>query len=320
MGGGPAQALADAPTSRGGVWAEDGSILFSPQYTSGLWRVPSAGGRPELVLAPDTEKGERTYRWPDLLPGGRAVLFIIGTLDSPNDIKEAQIAAYSFETGELKVLLQGANMARFVPPRTLAYSRAGILYAVPFDPDRLEVVGQPRPVLEGVGGDPSSGAGYFSLSRNGTLAFVSGDLEPGGGLLTLFDRQGQARPLPLTQRGLHHPRFSPDGAHLAFVVGVGASGAGGDVWAHSLATEGLNRLTFGGEAAYPLWSPDGRSIAYYDSSESSIVMKAADGSGTKEALTPTDPSPLLPGSWSPDGGRGAAGRQLPCWNSPEIVR
>jgi serine/threonine-protein kinase len=299
VGGGPAQALADAPTSRGGVWADDGSILFSPQYTSGLWRVASAGGSAELVLAPDTEKGERTYRWPDLLPGGRAVLFTIGALDSPNNFNDAQIAAYSFETGKLKVLLQGANMARFVPPRTLAYSRAGILYAVPFDPDRLEVVGQARPVLEGVGGDPSSGAGYFSASRNGTLAFVSGDLEPGGGLLTVFDREGQARPLPLAQRGLHHPRFSPDGRRLAFVVGVGASGAGGDVWVHSRATEGLSRLTFGGEASYPLWTPDGESVAYYDSS--AIVMKAADGSGAAEALVPTDPSPLLPGSWSPDG-------------------
>jgi serine/threonine-protein kinase len=301
VGGGPALALADAPTSRGGVWAEDGSILFSPQYTSGLWRVSSAGGSPELVLAPDAEEGERTYRWPDLLPGGRAVLFTIGTLDSPNNFNDARIAAYSLESGKLKVLLQGANMARFVPPRTLAYSRAGILYAVPFDPDRLEVVGGPRPVLEGVGGDPSSGAGYFSLSRNGTLAFVPGDLEPGGGLLTVFDRQGQARPLPLAQRGLHHPRFSPDGTHLAFVVGVGASGSGGDVWVLSLATEGLSRLTFGGEASYPLWTPDGQSVAYYDSSEGTIVMKAADGSGTVETLTPKDPSPLLPDSWSPDG-------------------
>jgi len=192
-------------------------------------------------------------------------------------------------------------MARFVPPRTLTYLRSGILYAVPFDPDRLEVVGEPRPVLEGVGGDPSSGAGYFSLSRNGTLAFVPGDLDLGGGLLTVFDRRGQPRRLPLSQGGLHHPRFSPDGNRLASMVGVGASGAGGDVWILSLVTDALNRLTFRGEAAYPLWSPDGRSISFYDSSVTTIVKKAADGSGAVESLTPMDPSPLLPESWSPDG-------------------
>jgi serine/threonine protein kinase/Tol biopolymer transport system component len=301
VAGGPALALADSPTARGGVWAEDDTIYFSPEYTSGLWRVASSGGAPEPVVDVDSEKGERTYRWPDLLPGGRAVLFTIGTLDSPNNFTDATIAAYSFDTGAVKVLVEGASMARFVPPGTIVYSREGILHAVPFDADRLEIVGEPQPVLEGVGGDPSSGAGYFSLARNGTLAFVPGGLEQAGGLLTVFDRSGQARRLPLAQRGLHHPRFSPDGTHLAYVMGLGSTGAGGDIWVYSLTTESLTRLTFDGQAAYPLWSPDGRSVAFNDSSVGGIVRKAADGSGTAEALTPSDPTPLLADSWSPDG-------------------
>ena len=301
VGGGPALALADAPTSRGGAWADDGTIFYSPEYTSGLWRVSASGGAPELVVDVDVEKGERTYRWPDVLPGGRTVLFTIGTLDSPNNFNDAQIATYSLESGQLRVLLEGAAMARFVAPDTLTYARAGILYAVPFDPDRLEVLGEPRPVLEGVGGDPSSGAGYFSLSRNGTLAFVPGELEQGGGLLTVFDREGQGRRLPLAQRGLHHPRFSPDGGRLAFMAGVGSSGAGGDAWVLSFATDALTRLTFRGEAAYPSWTPDGQSVAFFDSSAGAVVMKAADGSGAVETVTPSDSTPLLPESWSPDG-------------------
>ncbi len=146
-----------------------------------------------------------------------------------------------------------------------------------------------------------------ALSPDGlSLAFaaiepVPGGLEQRNGFLTVLDRTGEGRRLPLPPGGLHHPRFSPDGTQLAYVVGAGSSGAGGDIWVYSLVTEGLTRLTFGGQAAYPLWTPDSRSVAFNDSSAGAIVMKGADGSGSVEAHTPSDPTPLLADSWSPDG-------------------
>jgi hypothetical protein len=142
LAGGPAQTVADAPNGRGGLWAPDGSILFAPEYDSGLRRVPASGGVPRPVVSPETDKGERTYRWPVLLPGGRAVLFTVGAVDSPNDYDKARVVAFSFATGERRVVVEGANMAGFVPPGTLFYSRAGVLFAVHFDATRLEVVGQ----------------------------------------------------------------------------------------------------------------------------------------------------------------------------------
>jgi Tol biopolymer transport system component len=84
-------------------------------------------------------------------------------------------------------------------------------------------------------------------------------------------------------------------------VGIGSSGAGGDIWLYSLLTEGLTRLTFGGQAAYPLWAPDGRSVGFNDGSLGAIVSIAADGSGALRELTPSDSAPLLPESWTPDG-------------------
>jgi serine/threonine-protein kinase len=299
--GGPALALADAPNSRGAVWAQDGSILFSPEYSGGLWRVSASGGAPQEVVSPDTEKGERTYRWPDLLPGDRAVLYTVGSLDSPNDYNAARVVVYSFDTGQRRVLVEGANMARFVPPGTLVYSRAGVLFAAAFNPDRLDVIGQSTPVLEGVAGDPSSGASYYAVAADGTLAAVRGAGSEVNRLLALVDRQGAATHLPLTARGFRYPRFSPDGTRLAFAVGS-ASGVGTDtdVWVHSQDAGSLSRLTFEGNA-YPLWAPDGSRITYQRASDQALFTKSADGSGSEERLTPAGPDPLLPGSWSPDG-------------------
>ena len=301
LAGGAAQTVADAPNGRGGAWEADGSILFVPAYDTGLWRVSAAGGVPQPVVSPETDKGERTYRWPVLIPGGRVVLFTVGSLDSPNDYDEARLVAFSLATGERRVVVEGANMARFVPPDTLVYSRAGVLFAARFDASRLEVVGQATPVLEGVAGDPSSGATHFTVAADGTLAVVRGAGSKVNRLLTLVDRKGVTTQLPLAARGFRHPRFSPDGARLAFTVSSAATGVGrdADVWVYSLSSGSLNRLTFDG-SAYPSWTPAGDRVAYMRGNQA-VFTKSADGTGAEEQLAAAGSDALLPGSWSADG-------------------
>jgi dipeptidyl aminopeptidase/acylaminoacyl peptidase len=192
-------------------------------------------------------------------------------------------------------------MARFVPPDGLVYSLRGILYRVSFDPDRLEVRGEPTPVVEGVAGDPSSGAFYFALADDGTLAFVPGAAGAREAYLTLLDHQGNASRLPLSPRGFLQPRFSPDGKRIAFTVGSGTVGGDGDVWLYALDSQALSRLTFGGGANYPLWRPDGREVSFFNQAEQAVYTKPADGSGAERRVTPPSREPTLPGSWSPDG-------------------
>ncbi len=301
LAGGAAQTVADAPNGRGGAWGSDGSIFFVPAYDTGLWRVSAAGGVPQPVVSPETDKGERTYRWPVLIPGGRVVLFTVGSLDSPNDYDEARLVAFSLATGERRVVVEGANMARFVPPDTLVYARAGVLFAARFDASRLEVVGQATPVFEGVAGDPSSGATHFTVAADGTLAVVRGAGSKVDRVLTLVDRKGVTTQLPLAARGFRHPRFSPDGARLAFTVSSAATGVGrdADVWVYSLSSGSLNRLTFDG-SAYPTWTPAGDRVAYMRGNQA-VFTKSADGTGAEEQLVAPGSDALLPGSWSADG-------------------
>jgi serine/threonine-protein kinase len=300
--GGSATVLADAPTARGGVWLSDGSIVYSPEYSSGLLRVGSAGGAPEVYRGLDIEAGERTYRFPDVIPGGDAVLFTVGMMDSPNNYDNAKIVVSDPERDTVKVIVDGGNMARWVDERTLVFSRAGILYAAAFDPDRLEVVGRPTPVIEDLGGDPSSGAGHFATSVNGTLVWVTGAVTDTEAMLTTVGRDGTATRLPLDPRGFHQPRFSPDGTRVAVTIGEGRSGVDGDVWVYSFATETLNRLTFDGNGLYPVWSRDSQRIGYLSYLVNpSVLIRSADGRGGATTYTEGEVSPIFPDSFSPDG-------------------
>jgi serine/threonine-protein kinase len=302
INGGSVVSLADAPNPRGGAWLPDGSIIFAPEYAGGLWRISEGGGQPELVVDVDADRNERTFRFPHATPDGELVLFTIGSLDSPNNYDDAVIAVYSFRTNEIVTVIERANMARFVGRDRIVFARSGDLYAVDFDPNSLKTVAEAVPVIEDVGGDPSSGAGYFSIANNGTITWLAGAVTAADALLTVVDGSGQAERLPLSPRGFHQPRFSPDGTQIAFTVGEGYSGVAGDVWVYDLQDQGLNRLTFGGNQLYPLWLPGTRHIAFLSyASNAAIFAKAADGSGAEVRLTPDDGSALFPESATPDG-------------------
>jgi serine/threonine protein kinase len=140
VAGGAAVTLCDAPSGRGGSWAEDGTIAFTPNGTPGtmLLRVSAAGGKPEPLIR--LAENEQLQRWPQFLTGGRAVLFTSG---NPGNFDEANIAVQRLPDGERKVVQRGAYFGRYVSSGHLIYIQGGTLFAVPFSLDRLEVTGQP---------------------------------------------------------------------------------------------------------------------------------------------------------------------------------
>jgi serine/threonine-protein kinase len=170
--------LCDAPDGRGAAWGEDGIIIATLSGVSGigLSRVPAAGGTPQVITNP-IEKGEATHRWPQILPGGQAVLFMANTNVSKYD--DSSIEVLSLKTGEVKVVQHGGYFGRYLPSGYLVYIHQGTLFGVPFDLTRLEVSGTPTPLLEDVAGDSNTAGGQFDFSRNGTFVYLSGKSSTG---------------------------------------------------------------------------------------------------------------------------------------------
>ena len=150
----------------GAAWGEDGTIVFA-SFEGGLGRVPAAGGVPEALTTVGPASGE-IHQFPQFLPGGRAVIFTIVDPDS------STLAAVPLDGGEVTHLVSGADDAHYADGH-LVYSTDGTLWAQPFDPDRLEVTGDP--ISAGVDvGLTSDGPGNFAVSRSGTLVYSTPDL------------------------------------------------------------------------------------------------------------------------------------------------
>ena len=170
-----------------------------------------------MLTKPDRGRGEGDHLWPEFLPGGEAVLFTI--IPAGGGIENAQIAVLDLRTGTSKVLIRGGSHAHYVPTGHLVYGVSGTLRAVAFDLGRLEVVGTPAPVLEGVV-TTAVGAADVAVAANGSLVYVPG-VAGGAGLQTVVsvDRQGRASPLPgLPPDSYRDVRVSPDGARLALAT------------------------------------------------------------------------------------------------------
>ena len=304
--GGTAQVLADASNQRGGSWAKDGAIIFSPEYTGGLMRISDSGGQPDALAMPDTKKGERTYRWPHVLPNGQGMIFTIGMENSAANYDDAEIVVYSFATKKIRMLTHG-DMGLYSPAGYLLYYRSGALFAAPFSESRMEITGEPVQLPERVSDDPTSGATYVGVASDGTMAYLSGGSATSTRTIAITDRKGESHVLPLPPRGYAVPRFSPDGKRLALIVSdvsnFAANGRG-DVWIYDFGSGSMSRLTFDGTDDYDAWSPDGSKI-YFDSSRGSgggLYAKRVDGTGGEQDVLPNEGSSYFnPDTVSPDG-------------------
>ncbi|HEV8384038.1 MAG TPA: protein kinase [Candidatus Acidoferrales bacterium] len=285
---------------RGAAWLPNDTIVFSPNASAPLSTVSANGGSPKPLTSLLADKKERTHRWPYALPGGKAVLFTVGTSDSPDNYDESRIDAVVIATGERKTVLQGASMAQYLAPtRQLIFAKNGSLYAIAFDEEKLESRGESTPAAQGVQGNVTTGAVSFAISTTGSLVYLPGASAQAERKLIWFDRQGKVEALAAPLRSYADPHISPDGRRLALAI---VSGRNSSVWTYDLESNSLNRLTFDTSVS-PVWSADDKRIAFAGQQPGRrprIEWKLADGSGESETLW-EPPNPGNPASISSDG-------------------
>jgi hypothetical protein len=284
LAGGTPVTLADGPDNRGATWSSRGFIIFTPIATAGLSIVPENGGATKQLTTVDSAKGERTHRWPSCMPDGRHVLFTLGTLSSPDYYEGATIEVVDIETGQRKVILQGASTAKYINSGHLLFSRSGVLYIAPFDADKLELKGQPVPVVEGVYSETTTGITNYVFAENGTLAYLPGAIEGESRRLVKIDMKGVTTVVDSTARPFMEPKLSPDNKKIAVVI---REGQDYDIWVYDIARKAFSKLTFGGLNRTPLWSPDGKTIAYSKRTKDGkprIFTKPYDGSGDETEI------------------------------------
>jgi serine/threonine protein kinase/Tol biopolymer transport system component len=299
LGGGTAETLAEiGGNPRGASWGDDGSIVVSPSQTSGLVRVDAQGGPPRPLTQLDEAAGEVSHRWPQVLPGGRAVLFTVAFEDGSYD--EARLEAVSLATGERRRLVDPGAHGRYVPSGHLVFVRGGRLLAVPFDLERLATrPGSPEVVGEGVRYDPQNGGTHVAVSATGTLVYSPGPLTSAEHALTWVDPAGRLTRVSDTARDFREPSLSPDGRRVAVVIGKAAES---DLWILDLTSGTLSQVTFGLSPRSPTWTPDGKGVTVGARAEGGwklLTIPLRDPGKPVTLLESTNR--VYPSGWSPDG-------------------
>jgi serine/threonine-protein kinase len=277
---GQVMTLSKVDDARGISWAGEDSLIYTPDAAEGLFQISAEGGEPKRITQPDPGKNERTHRWPHVLPGGKTVIFTVGTVDSPDSYERANIVVFNMATGASQVVLQGSSIARYSPTGHLIFARGGSLYGVGFDVATLSVRGKPQLVLQGVAGDETTGMAHFAIADDGTLAYVPGGSGANMRRVAWVDRRGEVLPTELAPAQYNDLRLSPDGSRAAILTGSSGSG---DVWVYDLARATSTRLTFNTRNASPIWSAEGKDICYAELEpgmpvSTTVMCKPADGS------------------------------------------
>jgi serine/threonine-protein kinase len=301
LAGGPVVTLSEVGLIFGASWGVNDQIVFA-LGRGGLQQVAASGGKPTMVTT--LEGGEFSHRLPQLLPDGETVMFTATKATFPT-WDDTQVIAQSLKTGERKVLIDGGADARYVGTGHLLYLRRGTLMAVPFDLRRREVIGVPVGVLADVMQAANiqplqidSGAGQFSVSDSGSLAYVTGGVfTQDRWSLVFVDRAGKVEPLNLAAGAYLAPRLSPDAKRIAYATSTGDW----DIWTYEISRGIASRLSMEGEQSIPIWTPDGTRLVFtsgFSGLSGALFRRNADGSGTPQRLANANGYAT---SWTPDG-------------------
>ena len=296
LGSGTIDEIADAPSAYGGTWGRDGTILFSPDERTPIFRVSAGGGAPVRVTTMDPSRHDEAHRWPQFLPDGRHFIFMPWALGTT--VRTIQLASIDggppvplFDSDTAAIVAGGYYVfARDIPSR---------LNAQAFNPATYLPEGRPAPIVADDNIAYLWGSGDPQMSGSAsTLIYSTGKYRLGR--LRWHSRAGQ----PLGTIGdadvYYDPTLSPDGESIV-VEKRDPDRQATDLWTVDLARGTFSRLTSAaGFENVPIWSPDGRRVAFSSDqgAMANIWVKNASGAGTEEILVK---GRAFPTDWSRDG-------------------
>ena len=291
LAGGPPATLYDGSDveATDASWGTNDVIVFGSAGNNHIMQVAATGGVAEPVTIRAESEGD--HRQPELLPGGTALLFSVAGSDP-------RIAVKSLTTGERRDLLAGST-PRFTASGHIVFARENALWAVPFDVDRLELTGDPVPVVEGVT-TGASGFAQFWVARNGSLVYLTGGVAPAARRLVWVDREGNEELVAAEPRPYTAVALSPDGGRAVLQT---ADPDNIDLVIYDFARDTPTRFTFDpAPDGFPLWTPDGERVVFNSPRDgaNNLYWKAADGTGQVDRLT-TSGNTQAPSDISPDG-------------------
>ena len=297
VGGDQVVTICDAIEGVGASWGPDGAIVFAPSPVSPLFRVSSNGGAPQPLTT--LVNGETSHRWPEILPGGKAIVFAAA---SGPDFTGSRIVAQALGSGVRTDVTEGTH-PRYTRTGHLVFARDSAIFGARFDPKSLALSGNPMSIVGDLSMNSTTGAALFAVSAAGTLVYRARVGTFAQRQMVWVKRDGVEEAISEDRRPYLQPRISPDGRRVAIAIGEVA--ADRDVWVYDLERRTTTRLTFEiGEDETPVWSRDGTKIAISAARQgqprSIFTLPASGGSKATEIATTKFITHL--GDWLPDGG------------------
>jgi serine/threonine-protein kinase len=293
LDGGKPISICETKVPVSGSWAVDDTIFFTRVWSGGLWKISAKGGEPIRVTTPDTT--EFGHWSPVVLPGNEALLFTIWS----TSLRDIRVAVLSRKTGKWHTLVNGAANAKYTHTGHLLYVQSGTLIAAPFDLGSLKVGDPQVPIIQDIRQMVGTGLSNYVISPEGMLIYQRGGEWIARRQIVWVDRQGEIEPLPVSPAAYNGICLSPDNQRLAFSKFENGIT---NLWIYEFGNERTTQLTFEGSNDWPLWSPDGRWLAFvsYRMGPFSVFRIPVDRSSPEEMLL-KGPYDQTATCWSPDG-------------------
>ena len=278
------------------AWDADG-IVFNDQQR-GIVRVRSTGSEPEVLVL---QRPDEAVLGGEVLPASDEVLFV----SVSSGMSRSQLLIENSKSHQRTVLVDGATDGRYIPGGYIAFIMNGVLFAAPFDMQRLRLKREPVAMVEGIRTTQYTmiPAGQFAFSANGVFVYIpSFGKGSDARVLAITDEAGVLQTLRMPPGNYGFPRISPDGKRMLFEIDERQEAA---LAIYDLVgNTAIQRLTFTGSNRYPVWSADGQRVFYQSNrgGDLAIWSQRIDGEQTAERISnPSAGEEHIPDSLSPDG-------------------